>query len=310
MRALTICFLCLFALGCVDDRDRGPEVDAALDASPDVAFDADGTTDAPTDGSTDTGRDADVSVDTGPPVDGLSIVFDYRFDLDGFFTDPARRVTLEAAAAAWGRILLDDFETIPAGTSIRTRNPELPDAPGMSFPSAEDIDDVLIFVGCAIVDGGVATSNNTAALGSVTDPTLQARLIERYQGADFEPWTGWIAFDCDEPWFFDQTPDTDDDIPGTMADFYSTAMHEMGHVLGFGTADAFVAQVDTATFVGPAAVAVYGGPVPLTPAGVHFQSSLRSDGRLTLMDPSRTIGTRTPPTTLDESVFVDLGYEL
>ncbi len=182
----------------------------------------------------------------------------------------------------------------------------------MSFPAEEDIDDVLIFVGCAIVDGGIATSNNTAAIGSVTDPTLQAQLIERYEGADFEPWTGWISFDCGEPWFFDQTPESDDDIPAGVPDFYSTAMHEMGHVLGFGTAAAFEALVDASagTFDGMAAVAAHGGPVPLTSSLVHWDSSLRSDGRPTLMDPSRTVGTRTPPTTVDVAAFTDLGYEV
>jgi hypothetical protein len=97
-----------------------------------------------------------------------------------------------------------------------------------------------------------------------------------------------------------------------MNDFYSTAMHEMGHVLGFGTADAFEVLVDdtAGTYTGAAAVAVYGGPVPLSSSLVHWDSSLRSDGRPTLMDPSRTIGTRTPPTTLDRSAFTDLGYEV
>ncbi len=303
----SLLLLLSFSLACGDDGRVF--TDASFDASPaDAAGDADG---AAADASTDTGA-SDASADTGAPVDGVSIVFDYRFDTDGFFDDPARRTTLELAAAAWGRILADDFETVPAGTSLLTRDPQRPADPGMNLTIDEDIDDLYVFVGCSMVDGGIAQSNNTAALGTVSDPALQARLIERYQGADFEPWTGWISFDCDEPWFFDDTPETEDDIPPAMNDFYSTAMHEMGHVLGFGTADAFEVLVDDAamTYTGAAAVAAYGGPVPLSASLAHWDSSLRSDGRPTLMDPSRTVGTRTPPTTLDKSAFTDFGYEV
>jgi len=291
--------------GCAEDDVRGPVVDSGADTG--TSADSSFPTDAPDrDGAgadTGTGSDAGVS-------EGLSIVFDYRFDTSGFFADPARREVLEAAAAVWGMHLADDFEDIPAGTSIRTRNPETPAAGGMSFPTETAIDDVLIFAACASFEGGTAQSNNTAALASVTDTALRARLRERYEGSDFEPWTGWIAFNCDEAWFFDMTPETDTDIPGSDNDFFSTAMHEIGHVLGFGTADAYFALVpDGDSFMGVEAVRVYGGPVPLTPDNVHFQSSVRSDGLPTLMDPSRTVGTRTPPTSVDRAVMFDLGYE-
>ncbi len=180
----------------------------------------------------------------------------------------------------------------------------------MNFVSDEAIDDVLIFVGCASFTGGIAQSNHAATTAAIADTALAARLQTRYEGDDFEPWTGWIAFRCDTPWSFDATPETVDDIPPADNDFYSTAMHEIAHVLGFGTAAAHFALVSEATFVGPAAVAVFGRPVPLTESGVHFQSSVLSDGTVTLMDSSRTIGTRTPPTTLDRAVMIDLGYEL
>ena len=242
--------------------------------------------------------------------EGLSIAFDYRFDDAGFFADPARREALEAAAAVWSSILRDDFEDIPAGTSVRTRDPEDPTGAGMNLTSDEAIDDVLIFVGCASFPDGIAQSNHTAGLSGIADFELVGRLQERYQGADFEPWTGWISFNCDSPWFFDATPATDDDIPGEQNDFHSTAMHEIGHVLGFGTASAFMALITDGAFVGPAAVSANGGPVPLTSSGTHFQSSVVSDGQVTLMDVSRTVGTRTPPTRVDRAAMADLGYTL
>lgn len=294
-------FLCLFVLlvACGDDdrisRDGGVPPDVALG-------------DVPT--ANDVGSDAPAPDVPAPDPDGLSIAFDYRFDTAGFFADAARRSALEAAASEWSAMLMDDFEDIPAGTTIRTRDPEVPEMPAMNFASESAIDDVLIFVGCASFDGGIAQSNHAAAIGSVSDPALASRLQERTTGARFQPWTGWISFDCDQPWFFDATPETDNDIPGAQNDFHSTAMHEIGHVLGFGTSDAFAALVEGGTFVGAGAMAAYGMPVPMTASGIHFQSSVLSEGQVTLMDVSRTIGTRTPATSLDQAAMGDIGYTL
>lgn len=300
LRLSACALLVLFAAGCEDDRtavDGSVGQDAAADAA---------LVDAATDAG---GNDASLPRDAATP-EGLSIVFDYRYDTAGFFADPARRDALDAAAAGWSAILLDDFEDIPAGTTIRTRDPESPSASATNFPSDSVIDDVLIFVGCSSFEGGLAQSNHAAALSSVSDVELATRLRERSQGSDFEPWTGWISFNCDTPWFFDPTLDTADDIPGGQNDFHSTAMHEIGHVLGFGTSNAFSDLVSGGAFTGAAAVDSFGGPVPLTASGVHFQSSVVSGGRVTLMDISRTIGTRTPPTPVDLAVMSDLGYEL
>lgn len=242
---------------------------------------------------------------------GLHIAFDYRFDDAGFFAAPERQATLEAAAATWSLRLGDDFAEIPAGTSVRTRDPEAPDAAATSFPIDAPIDDVLIFAGCSTIDGDggvLAKSNSAAALNSVTDPALAAALRTRYEGANFEPWTGWISFDCSEPWFDDATPATADDLPN-QPDFLSTAAHEIGHVLGFGTAMAHVALVDGTHFTGAQAAAAFGGPVPLIADGTHFTSGLASDGHEPLMDPSRGAGTRSLPTTLDVAAMLDLGYQ-
>jgi hypothetical protein len=201
---------------------------------------------------------------------------------------------------------------IPAGTSIRTRDPEAPDAEGVSFASDVAIDDLLVFVGCSNIDGpgGVtATSNHAAAIASVADPQLQARLQLRYEGADFQPWTGWISFDCDEAWYFDDDVSTAGDLPGSDRDFWTVAMHELEHVLGFGTAIAHFDLVSGGSFTGPAAVAEHGGPVPMTGTGTHFADGVTSDGVAPLMDQSRPNGVRFAPTSLDVAALADLGYQ-
>ena len=252
-------------------------------------------------------------VDAGVSEIQFRIEFDYRFDDAGYFAAAERRATLEAAAASWGRIFSDDFPAIPAGTEVRTRHPEAPGESGFGFVIDREIDDLLVFVGCSEMDGvggTMAISNSAAAINAVTDPVLRDELRERYQGDRFQPWTAWISFDCEDDFYFDQSMSSDDDIPSADADFYSVALHELGHVLGFGTADAFFALREEAPmrFVGANAVAAYGEAVPLSSSGVHLDSAVQSDGRFTLMDPSRPGGVRTEPTPLDIAVLTDLGY--
>lgn len=295
MRSLMLSLMVLAACGA--DADESEVGDGGINDAPD-------------------GSTGNPLIDAGPtelPV-LFSIQFDYRFDTSGFFADVSRRETLEEAAKSWGRVFSDDFPTIPAGTTVRTRDPESPQAAGMNLTIDTDIDDLLVFVGCSTIDGesGItAMSNHSAAINSVADSTLRNALNQRYRGADFQPWTGWISFDCDEDFFFDASPETDDDIPGVMSDFFSVAMHELGHVMGVGTADAFEAlrQGPPMVFVGSEAVAAHGGNVPLTPNGVHLDSSVVSDGHATLFDSSHPGGARTAPTSLDIALLLDLGYQ-
>lgn len=247
----------------------------------------------------------------GGPASTFQIQFDYRFDSMGMFDDPVRRAALEYAARAWADHLDDEFANIPSGTEVLVRNPEDPDVAGTVFSIDTEIDDLLVFPGFAAIDGEGGTlgrATSTAAIGSVTDPTLQAALDERYNGATFQPWTGWVAFDMADDFFYDQTPETSDDIPPDQMDFVTVAMHELGHILGVGSCDQFDALVEGQTYVGAQAVALYGSALPLSSDLSHFPVTIMSDGRRMTMDESDGNGARYPPTPLDLAVLADLGY--
>ncbi len=242
----------------------------------------------------------------------LNITFDYRFDDAGFFR-PERRAVLEEAAATWGRIIVDDLPSIPPGTPLLTRDPSEPSAPSLDVLAEGEIDDIVIFVATAdlgSIGGTTARSFPTAQL-QVGDQSLQEELTARYDGDAFQPWSGWIAFDRNELWYADDDVDSVGDLPAQGTDLYSTALHEIGHILGIGTSSAFARHVDDeGAFAGPAAIAVYGGPVPLSGNETHLDDSVLHDDEPVLMNVTDPPGERTLPTEVDLAILEDIGWTL
>jgi RTX calcium-binding nonapeptide repeat (4 copies) len=231
----------------------------------------------------------------------FDIRFDYRYDTNGFFSDPARRAVLEAAANIWEGIIKDEFPDIPVGTSTPfVNNPQTDVAD--TFITDTPIDDLLVFVGSRGLAG------NTLAEGG---PSGFFTNESRYTGSNFEPWIGSVAFDAGTNWFFDRSLNTADDISGDAVDFYSVALHELAHVLGFGTAGAFDNLVSGSNFNGDRAKAVNGGtPIPLSPDLGHIEAGYRINGVEPLMLAVSENGVRNFATSVDIAALADIGYIL
>lgn len=134
-----------------------------------------------------------------------------------------------------------------------------------------------------------------------------------------EPWAGSITFNTSTQWFFDTTPffgatpNTSDIIPAENVDFLSTAVHELGHVLGIGTSNAFNSFISGSFFNGPNAKALNGNnPIPLHSDLNHVQDGflIGGVGSEALMEPDINFGVRKLPTALDIALLVDIGYQL
>ena len=235
----------------------------------------------------------------------FNITFDFRFDTNGFFDSAERRNTLEAAASIWESLILDEFDDLPPGIPLTLFDPQTGDL--IELETDFVIDDLVIFVGARDLDGPIALGG-PSGFGPVP---ADSPIVSRIGGDDFEPFAGTIAFEEDNPWFFDQTPDTADDVPANQDDFLSITLHEIGHVLGFGTSDAFSNLTNSdGIFTGANATEINNGePVPIID-DFHFPDGFTFNGQATLLDPSITVGTRVLPTPIDSGVLADIGFQI
>ena len=233
-----------------------------------------------------------------PSANGnFNIEFDYRFDTNGFFSDPARRATLEAAAFVWESWINDDLDDVPAGISYTILNPQAgSETPRITLTSPTD--DLLIFVGAQSPPFGIT---GAAAAAGPNGYDAGGSIFSNRLDSDFEPWAGNISFEPSLSWFSDLTPSVSwDDLSGV--DLLSVSLHEMGHVLGMGPSGIF-GQIGTNGFDGVNALKVNQNyPISLEPDLAHVKS-----GQMSIMTgpPSSRL-----PTLIDLAILADIGYEI
>ncbi|MDQ8189942.1 PEP-CTERM sorting domain-containing protein [Roseibacillus persicicus] len=114
-------------------------------------------------------------------------------------------------------------------------------------------------------------------------------------------------------WHFDHTTPV-----GTgKIDLYSLALHELIHILGYGTGDNWNDFVSGQNWSGPEATALLGtGEGVLDDDGFHILNGLQSTGyldgqtRQTVMNGSPQVGQRDQLTLLDLAFLSDMGYQI
>ena len=244
----------------------------------------------------------------------IAIQFDYSQDANHFFSDSTRQQILELAGQTLGSRLGDHLQAItPSGSdtwSLSATNPS-----GASSFTLTDVtipeNTLIVFVGARMMSslgiggpGAYSSSGSTAWLDLV-ESRGQAGALNS-PSTDFSPWGGSISFDLDANWYFGTS---EAGLHSGQQDFLSVALHELGHLLGIGTADSWDRLVSGESFLGPNASAVHGGNVPLS-GGSHFREGLRNGGQEVAMDPSLLEGTRKLFTELDFAALVDVGWEV
>jgi hypothetical protein len=255
----------------------------------------------------------------------VSISFDYTYDASGFFTQ-SRRDLLNLAATSLSSRLGDSLSAIAPG-GVNSWDASFPNPATGNQQTVNNLsisaNSVVVFVGGRDLPGstlGIGGPGGFSASGTQNwIDTLSARgqpgETTGATATEFGPWGGAVTFDTAASWYFDSDPSTVESF-GSLNDFYSVALHELGHVLGIGTADSWTSRISGGNFIGPVSMSLNNGnPVPLADTG-HWQNGLQSTlpGTPILqevaMDPSLTVGTRKFFTDLDYAGLDDVGWDV
>lgn len=239
----------------------------------------------------------------------FNVEFDYRFDTIGWFT-PEKKAALEAAADFWENAIQDDFiDTFPGLRVPFIFNPET-NARIDDFAINRTVDDLVVFVGARDLGFplGVATP-----VGDLLGEGYFSFQFD-YLGSDFQPWLGTVTFNRSTNFFVDTTPETRNDIPASQYDFINTTIHELGHVLGIGSALAYLNQINLAgtAFIGENARRLTSNlGIPVTTDFGHVQTNFTTSASGTpTMTPFSWLGNRLLPTIFDLAIFDDIGYQV
>ncbi len=248
----------------------------------------------------------------------ILIQFDYSRDSNNFFgTNPQAQVILQAAADNLTSSLINNLTAIvPGGANTWTA---ITDDPSNAAQNIEVVNlnvpanTLIVYAGAQNFPSGQLGLGGPGGFQSSGSPAFLTTVATRGQaGADdtpatgFGPWGGSISFAIAPSggWYFGSDPGQ---IAGKN-DFYSIATHELGHLLGIGTAASWETYVSASNFVGTQSVASFGGAVPLAPDSSHWAQSVLSQGVQPAMTPTLLQGTRKEFTALDFAGLQDIGW--
>ena len=253
-----------------------------------------------------------------PAQANINIAFDYTYDTNHFFADTSRQTLLNAAASVFETRFTDNLTEIASSDTnhfnIDFANPS--SAQTTSLPNYSVArDKVVVFVGAYNLGnnvlgqggpGGFNVSGTTQAfvdnaasrgqLGALGAPASQT---------DFGPWGGTLSFNNTSIYYFG----TDAPPPATTGfDFYSVAVHELGHLLGFGTADSYYHYVANGVFTGPEVNTLT--PNPSVTNDGHWAAGTKYLGQEAAMTPGIAAGQRKRFTELDFAAMKDIGWQV
>lgn len=272
---------------------------------------------------------------------GITIQFDYSLDTNNFFGDASAKATLEAAGAFFGGILDDTLDAIsPSGADTWTISFSHPGTGNNHQIVNKSIaaDTLVIYAGGRNIDNangvlGQADPWSFAAGGSnsfidgvinrgeagITDGNATRLTTE----TDFAPGGGMIVFDSSESWHYDADPTSTTNPTGGKIDFFSVAIHELAHVLGYGSASggatndgSWTGKVTGGEFTGAFSKASNGNSNVTLGGASHWAEGTTSvrlaDGgsQETSLDPSLDTDTRKLFTNLDAMGLRDIGWEI
>jgi hypothetical protein len=214
-------------------------------------------------------------------ANALTIEIDYRYDTNNFFDTPEKRAAMQEVADRWSAIItqklnavsLDDDGldarigfTHPATGEFHQVSPANNAASdalytGTDVPSADEYrgpwmipkDTLIIYAGGRVLSSAGRGGTGIAAnFSNVNDDPLGVT-NRGFNIRGLPVWGGSVTFDTDRAWNFD----IDEESIGA-SDFYTVALHEVGHVLGLASKwEDFSRYFAGDFYTGPNALAAY-----------------------------------------------------
>ena len=259
----------------------------------------------------------------------IDIQFDFSYDSSNFFAaNPGSIAVLDAAASVFETRFADTLSAITS-SGANHFSPSFfdPSAPAANITLSNQSvasDVIRIYVGASGLGGstrglggpggfdcsgfsGFCSTDTQRGQGETRNLyDANGNLVSR-DAVDVAPWGGSISFDNSATnWHFGLTTAG---LNSSQADFYSVAVHEVAHVLGFGTSDSFTARTFGSDFVGAST-----GAVALSDDLGHWADgtlgSVDGLSQQAAMSPSIVGGQRKYFTDLDFAAMRDIGWQV
>ncbi|MGL6074692.1 MAG: matrixin family metalloprotease [Fimbriiglobus sp.] len=237
----------------------------------------------------------------------LDIVVDYSYDTSGFFNNPETKAAFERAVQAHEARLDSSFSAIPAGSG---NNQWQAIATHPSNGSELRVSNLSVPANTMIIyAGGMADTGPEAGLGGpggfwASGTRAFQNTVATRGVTGFSSWGGSVSFDTTMNWYLGEDASG---LRSNQIDFYSVAVHELGHVFGFGTSDQFTSLISGNSLVGTNTTAA-GGSVRISADRAHFAQGTRSNGEPVSMQPILEANQRVEFSALDYAVLKDLGW--
>lgn len=256
-----------------------------------------------------------------PATANIDIVFDYTYS--STFIGNIQKSLLDAAASALEARITDNLGAIEPqdGEQFTLNFFDPTDNIHRSIDSPIAANEFRVYIGARSMSGSTLGLGGPGSFIFGGDQDFMDSVSRGQAGytpqdnnhandSDFAPWGGAISFNSTYAnWYFDVDPTTTESFAGKV-DFYSVAIHELAHVLGFGTADSWNNQVSGGFFTG-----VHSGMVALSNDDSHWadgtQSPINGLGSFeAAMDPIISTGSRKVMTDLDWNGLRDVGWQV
>ena len=275
----------------------------------------------------------------------IDIIFDYSYDTVNWFGNEQRYILDQAAYAFESRLGGESFASadpadyagVASNYYLYASNPTGGSSLSIQLGSTTaegnkvgEADTVTIFMGVGAASGSTnAWASGQFASTHGVDNTSSSDKFKEYldnvrdSASNYDPIGGTISVNSSREWYFDNDL-TDYDYTTNKMDFYSTMVHEIGHLMGFRTggfdgdagADAWLQNYNSSnnTWNGTQGKIAYGGnPIPMDSGGSHFDYTNFNQSHTSCnchpsMDPYSSVNQRSPWTETDFAVLKDIGY--